>query len=156
MDTILIYLLLVLVVIAIVLIIVFRNKKDIESSNELEKKINDLQSALITIERALKDDFRINREESAGVANTNRQELQKAIQEFRNEMTQVLQLLSKQNVETLEKNIQTFNESMRQKFTDLESRQSKLVEATEKKLESIRTTPRCKQCLQHRWQSKRS
>jgi DNA recombination protein RmuC len=140
MDTILIYLLLVLVIIAIVLIIVFRSKKDIESSNELEKKINDLQSALITIERALKDDFRINREESAGVANTNRQELQKAIQEFRNEMTQVLQLLSKQNVETLEKNIQTFNESMRQKFTDLESRQSKLVEATEKKLESIRTT----------------
>jgi DNA recombination protein RmuC len=140
MDTILIYLLLVLVIIAIVLIIVFRNKKDIESGNELEKKINDLQSALITIERALKDDFRINREESAGVANTNRQELQNAIQEFRNEMTQVLQLLSKQNVETLEKNIQTFNESMRQKFTDLESRQSKLVEATEKKLESIRTT----------------
>jgi type II secretory pathway pseudopilin PulG len=82
MDTILIYLLLVLVIIAIVLIIVFRSKKDIESSNELEKKINDLQSALITIERALKDDFRINREESAGVANTNRQELQKAIQEF--------------------------------------------------------------------------
>ena len=55
-------------------------------------------------------------------------------------MTQVLQLLSKQNVETLEKNIQTFNESMRQKCTELESRQSKLVEATEKKLESIRTT----------------
>jgi DNA recombination protein RmuC len=140
MDTILIYLLLVLVIVAIILIIVFRSKKDIESGNELEKKINDLQSALITIERALKDDFRINREESAGVANTNRQELQKAIQEFRNEMTQVLQLISKQNVETLEKNIQTFNESMRQKFTDLESRQSKLVEATEKKLESIRTT----------------
>ena len=76
MDTILIYFVLVLVIIAIVLIIVFRSKKDNESGNELEKKINDLQSALITIERALKDDFRINREESAGVANTNRQELQ--------------------------------------------------------------------------------
>jgi DNA recombination protein RmuC len=140
MDTILIYLLLVLVIIAIVLIVVFRNKNDNESAIALEKKINELQNGLITIERTLKDDFRINREESAGVANTNRQELQKAIQEFRNEMTQVLQLLSKQNVETLEKNIQTFNESMRQKFSDLEGRQSKLVEATEKKLESIRTT----------------
>lgn len=140
MDTILIYLLLVLVIIAIVLIIVFRNKNDNGSAIELEKKINELQNGLITIERALKDDFRINREESAGVANTNRQELQKAIQEFRNEMTQVLQQLSKQNVETLEKNIQLFNESMRQKFSDLEGRQAKLVEATEKKLESIRTT----------------
>ena len=140
MDTILIYLLLVLVIIAIVLIVVFRNKNDNGSAIELEKKINELQNGLITIERALKDDFRINREESAGVANTNRQELQKAIQEFRNEMTQVLQQLSKQNVETLEKNIQIFNESMRQKFSDLEGRQAKLVEATEKKLESIRTT----------------
>lgn len=140
MDTILIYLLLVLAIIAIVLIIVFRNKNDNGSAIELEKKINELQGGLITIERALKDDFRLNREESAGIANTNRQELQKAIQEFRSEMTQALQLLSKQNVETLEKNIQLFNESMRQKFTDLEGRQAKLVEATEKKLESIRTT----------------
>jgi DNA recombination protein RmuC len=140
MDTSLIYLLLILVIIAIVLIIVFRNKNDNGSATALEKKINELQNGLITIERALKDDFRINREESAGVANTNRQELQKAIQEFRNEMTQVLQQLSKQNVETLEKNIQLFNESMRQKFSDLEGRQAKLVEATEKKLESIRTT----------------
>lgn len=140
MDTILIYLLLVLAIIAIVLIIVFRNKNDNGSAIELEKKINELQGGLITIERALKDDFRLNREESTGIANTNRQELQKAIQEFRSEMTQALQLLSKQNVETLEKNIQLFNESMRQKFTDLEGRQAKLVEATEKKLESIRTT----------------
>ena len=126
----------------IVVGLIFSNRSKNDNNNllELEKKINDLQSGLITIERALKDDFRLNREESAGVANTNRQELQKAIQEFRNEMTQALQLLSKQNVETLEKNIQSFNESMRQKFSDLEGRQSKLVEATEKKLESIRTT----------------
>ena len=140
MDTILIYLLLVLVIIAIVLIIVFRNKNDNASAIALEKKISDLQNGLITIERALKEDFRSNREENASIATSNRQELQKAIQEFRNEMTQVLQQLSKQNVETLEKNIQLFNESMRQKFFDLEGRQAKLVEATEKKLESIRTT----------------
>ena len=140
METILLYVIIAMLLIVIMLIFSNRSKNNNNNLFELEKKINDLQSGLITIERALKDDFRLNREESAGVANTNRQELQKAIQEFRNEMTQALQLLSKQNVETLEKNIQSFNESMRQKFSDLEGRQSKLVEATEKKLESIRTT----------------
>ncbi|MFM2155787.1 MAG: hypothetical protein RL516_536 [Bacteroidota bacterium] len=140
MEALLLYVIIALLLVVIGLIFTGRSKNDNNNLLELEKKINDLQSGLITIERALKDDFRLNREESAGVANTNRQELQKAIQEFRNEMTQVLQQLSKQNVETLEKNIQTFNESMRQKFTDLEGRQAKLVEATEKKLESIRTT----------------
>jgi DNA recombination protein RmuC len=140
METILLYAIVVLLLIVIIMIFTGRSKNENNNLAELEKKINDLQSGLITIERALKDDFRLNREESAGVANTNRQELQKAIHEFRNEMTQALQLLSKQNVETLEKNIQLFNESLRQKFTDLEGRQAKLVEATEKKLESIRTT----------------
>jgi DNA recombination protein RmuC len=140
MEAILLYVIIAMLLIVVGLIFSNRSKNDNNNLLELEKKINDLQSGLITIERALKDDFRLNREESAGVANTNRQELQKAIQEFRNEMTQALQLLSKQNVETLEKNIQSFNESMRQKFSDLEGRQSKLVEATEKKLESIRTT----------------
>jgi DNA recombination protein RmuC len=140
MEALLLYAIIALLLVVIGLIFTGRGKNDNNNLLELEKKINDLQSGLITIERALKDDFRLNREESAGIANTNRQELQKAIQEFRNEMTQVLQLLSKQNVETLEKNIQSFNESMRQKFSDLEGRQSKLVEATEKKLESIRTT----------------
>jgi DNA recombination protein RmuC len=140
METILLYVIIAMLLIVIMLIFSNRSKNNNNNLFELEKKINDLQSGLITIERALKDDFRLNREESAGVANTNRQELQKAIQEFRNEMTQALQLLSKQNVETLEKNIQSFNESMRQKFSDLEGRQAKLVEATEKKLESIRTT----------------
>ncbi len=140
METILLFAIVALLLIVIVMIFVGRSKNDNTNFAELEKKINELQGGLITIERALKDDFRINREESAGIATTNRQELQKAIQEFRNEMTQALQLLSKQNIETLEKNIQLFNESLRQKFTDLEGRQAKLVEATEKKLESIRTT----------------
>ena len=126
----------------VVLVLIFSNRSKNENNNliELEKKINDLQSGLITIERALKDDFRLNREESANVANINRQELNKAIVEFRNEMALAIQQLSKQNIEALDRNINQFNNLQREKLGQLEERQGKLLEATEKKLESIRVT----------------
>ena len=126
----------------VVLVLIFSNRSKNDNNNllELEKKINDLQSGLITIERALKDDFRLNREESANVANINRQELNKAIVEFRNEMALAIQQLSKQNIDALDRNINQFNNLQREKLGQLEERQGKLVEATEKKLESIRVT----------------
>ncbi len=126
----------------IVVVLIFSNRSKNDNNNllELEKKINDLQSGLITIERALKDDFRLNREESANVANINRQELNKAIVEFRNEMALAIQQLSKQNIDALDRNINQFNNLQREKLGQLEERQGKLVEATEKKLESIRVT----------------
>ena len=140
METILLYLIIAMLLVVLVLIFSNRSKNDNNNLIELEKKINDLQSGLITIERALKDDFRLNREESANVANTNRQELNKAIVEFRNEMALAIQQLSKQNIDALDRNINQFNNLQREKLGQLEERQGKLVEATEKKLESIRVT----------------
>ena len=140
MEAILLYVIIAMLLVVLVLIFSNRSKNDNNNLIELEKKINDLQSGLITIERALKDDFRLNREESANVANTNRQELNKAIVEFRNEMALAIQQLSKQNIEALDRNINQFNNLQREKLGQLEERQGKLVEATEKKLESIRVT----------------
>jgi len=140
MEAILLYVIIAILLIVVVLIFSNRSKNDNNNLLELEKKINDLQSGLITIERALKDDFRLNREESANVANTNRQELNKAIVEFRNEMALAIQQLSKQNIDALDRNINQFNNLQREKLGQLEERQGKLVEATEKKLESIRVT----------------
>ncbi|MFN5346365.1 MAG: DNA recombination protein RmuC, partial [Bacteroidota bacterium] len=140
MEAILLYVIIAMLLIVVVLIFSNKSKNDNNNLLELEKKINDLQSGLITIERALKDDFRLNREESANVANINRQELNKAIVEFRNEMALAIQQLSKQNIEALDRNINQFNNLQREKLGQLEERQGKLVEATEKKLESIRVT----------------
>jgi DNA recombination protein RmuC len=80
-----------------------------------------LQSSLAKIETNLKEDFRINREESSNTAKTNREELNKAITEFRNETAEAIRLLSKQNVEALEK----LNTTLEQKVTAL-------IEKTEK------------------------
>jgi DNA recombination protein RmuC len=140
MEAILLYVIIAMLLVVLVLIFSNKSKNDNNNLIELEKKINDLQSGLITIERALKDDFRLNREESANVANTNRQELNKAIVEFRNEMALAIQQLSKQNIDALDRNINQFNNLQREKLGQLEERQGKLVEATEKKLESIRVT----------------
>ena len=140
METILLYVIIAMLLVVVVLVFTNRSKNDNSNLLELEKKMNDLQSGLITIERALKEDFRINREESASIASTNRDELHKAIAQFRTEMTNAIQQMSTLNVETLDRNSKSFNDQQREKFSELEGRQAKLVEATEKKLESIRVT----------------
>ncbi len=109
-----------LVALAIVLLFVFRSKGDSEVPQILAK-VNELQSGMTKIETNLKDDFRINREESSNTAKTNREELNKAITEFRNETAEAIRQLSKQNVEALEK----LNNTLEQKVTTL-------IEKTEK------------------------
>ena len=64
----------ILLLIAIVLIILFRSKATTELP-ELKSKLTELQASLTKIESNLKEDFRINREENAGIAKDNRTEL---------------------------------------------------------------------------------
>jgi DNA recombination protein RmuC len=120
METTLLIIILMLVALAIVLLFVFRSKGDSEVPQILAK-VNELQSGMTKIETNLKDDFRINREESSNTAKTNREELNKAITEFRNETAEAIRQLSKQNVEALEK----LNNTLEQKVTTL-------IEKTEK------------------------
>lgn len=120
METTLLIIILILVALAIVLLFVFRNKGNNEIP-QLLTKVNEMQSVLTKIESNLKDDFRINREESSNTAKTNREELNKAITEFRNETAEAIRQLSKQNVEALEK----LNTTLEQKVTAL-------IEKTEK------------------------
>lgn len=120
METIILNLILILLAVAIALLFIFRNKGNNEIP-QLMLKVNELQSGLIKIETNLKDDFRINREESTNTAKSNREELNKAITDFRNETAEAIRQLSKQNVETLEK----LNATLEQKVTAL-------IEKTEK------------------------
>lgn len=120
METTLLIIIIALLVVAILLISVFRSR----SNNEIPQlltKVNELQNGLTKIESNLKDDFRINREESSNTAKANREELNKAITEFRNETAEAIRQLSKQNVEALEK----LNTTLEQKVTAL-------IEKTEK------------------------
>ena len=168
MESILLIVILVLLAVTIVLQLTFRNKGN-QDLPQLFNKLNELQNGLSQMERNLKDDFRINREESAAIAKSNREELHQAIVVFRKETTDAIRLLNDKNVEALEKvnttlerkvtaliektessfkafqeafdhNVKSFNDLQREKFGQLETKQSELVQETEKKLESIRIT----------------
>lgn len=128
MTTILLAVIIALMVLAIILIVVLRPKKNSEIEM-LAAKLNELQGSLTNIERNLKDDFRLNREENAGIAKNNRAELSLSLATaFRGFQ------------ESFDKNVQSFNDLQREKFGQLDDKQTKLLESTEKKLEEMRQT----------------
>lgn len=150
METTLLFINLGLTIAVLVLVFIFRFRGD-NSVPQMLTKIIEVQNGLMQIERNLKEDFRINREESSRIAKENREELNKVIAAFRNETTEAIRQLSSQNVEALTKsfkdfqeafdrNVKSFNDLQREKFGQLEVRQNELVQGTEKKLETIRLT----------------
>lgn len=99
----------------------FNNKMDENNKanrSELTKNMVDFSAANITqldkINSQLKDDSRLNRE---AISNS-----------FKDFQT------------TLDQNVKSFNDLQREKFSQLEIKQSELIKGTETKLESIRTT----------------
>jgi DNA recombination protein RmuC len=106
---------------AMVMILVFRPGK----SNEVMylAKMQEILANIAAFERNLKDDFRVNREEILRISKENRDEMAKSLREFR---------------DTFEKSVESFNNLQREKFGQLEARQDKLVEGTQKKLEEMR------------------
>ncbi len=126
MTTILLAIIIALIILAIVLIIVFRPKNNSEILM-LTGKITELQTSISNIEKNLKEDFRLNREENSNISKENRTEL-----------TQTLTTTFKGFQETFDKNVKAFNDLQREKFGQLEEKQNNLVKATEDKLENIR------------------
>ncbi len=157
LETLLLIILCILVLIAIVLIVIFHHKKD-NNLPELQNKLQSLQASLSKIESNLKEDFKINREENAGIATNNRYELTKNIADFsaaninqlekintqakedsrfmREELTSAF----KDFKEAFDINIKSFNDLQREKFAQMDTKQTDLVKSTETKLESIRVT----------------
>lgn len=74
---------------AIALIIIFRNKAGNELPG-LQNKVAELQAALLRMEANGKEDFRINREENAGIAKENRTELNHTLQNISAQSQQAL------------------------------------------------------------------
>ena len=201
MDTVLLIILLILLLLTILLLFIFRPQKN-EDNIVLLQQLQALQANLAKIENNLKQDFKINREENAGIAKDNRIELNSTLQTITLQSQQALRevnqtldekvgaLISKvdinnkqnreelarsitdfsgANIIQLEKintqakedsrfmrealftafkgfqeafdiNIRSFNDLQREKFAQMENKQTDLVKSTETKLESIRIT----------------
>jgi DNA recombination protein RmuC len=141
----------VLVLVAIILIILFRPRSGGQELTALSARLEGLRSDL-------REDLRVNREENAKIARDNRQELSNTLRSFQSEMTELLAGLTTQArtdnnqmrdtltrafkdfQEVFRQNVESFNNLQREKFGQLEDRQEKMVESTEKKLEEMRAT----------------
>ena len=157
-----------LMVATMILVIVFRPKED-KDQEDLQFKIAGIQDAILRIENNLRDDFKANREENATLAKDNRTELNEALKEINKTLAEKVDALTvkvetklfalteqdkSDNVlmresmgkafrdfqEAFDKNVNSFNELQREKFGQLEIRQTELVKSTETKLETIRVT----------------
>ncbi|NEW82122.1 MAG: DNA recombination protein RmuC [Mariniphaga sp.] len=136
------------------LLLFLRNKKN----PELSGRIDSLDKSLLKIEAALREDFRINREENSNIAKENRAELNATLKDFQRELAFTLKETTNQSrsesvlqretlinsfkgfQETFEKNVESFNQLQREKFAFLGEEQKRMVDSTEKRLEEIRVT----------------
>jgi DNA recombination protein RmuC len=149
---------LVLVAVVLILLLVGFFKKSSNSTAELQSKITELEKGLQKIETALREDFRLNRDESARVARENRTELTESltrtgkeqadklealiskIEEKNRELRSDIEKAFKVFADGFDKNVKSFNDLQREKFSQLDERQAKLIESTENKLEQMRAT----------------
>ena len=156
MQTLLI-ILIALAILNIILGVLFKAKPNTQNQ-ELILKIDSLDKSLQKIESNLKEDFKINREENANLAKDNRAELNNTLKDLKKELADTLREINekaqsdntkmrdsvvnsfKSFEESFDKNVRSFNDLQRDKFNELNEKQNKLVEGTEKKLESIRVT----------------
>jgi DNA recombination protein RmuC len=126
MTTTLLIVVMGLIVLAIFLIIFLRPKKNTDL-NILTEKIIELQTSISNIEKTLKEDFRLNREENSKLAHDNRSELMQTL----TTTFQGFQL-------TFDTNVKAFNDLQKEKFGKMEVTQTTLVKTIEDKLENIR------------------
>jgi len=90
----------ILVALAIVLIIIFRPKAN--DNGSLQTQVTELRNSLAKIESSGKEDFRINREENAGIAKDNRIELNATLKTITEQSLQALKEINKTLDEKLE------------------------------------------------------
>ena len=119
-----------LIVIIILLLVVIVQQWILKPSNadntqELKQQLSDLKLAFERMEKNFREEFRLNRDESRLQAKDARDQLERSIHEFR---------------DTFERNLTALNNLQREKFAQLDERQRRLIDNTEKRLEEIRST----------------
>lgn len=108
----------------LVFLVLFRTRKR-SQAEDFERIINEMQHSFERIERNFREDFRLNREESRSMTKDIREELAVSMNDFR---------------QTFEKGIMSFNQLQREKFSQLDEQQQRMIANTEKRLEDIRVT----------------
>lgn len=129
MNTIIIILLVIIVLLAIINLVVFTRKKiDVDIApqmKDVENSIIQFKTTLEMIEKDIKNEFKINRDESNQIAKDNRDELAKSLKSFE---------------EKFAENIKQLNDLLRQQFEDLTKHQKEINEQVTDNIKDVRGT----------------
>lgn len=120
MEQVVIGLLLIIIVLQLVLRPRQQNIKE-----DMKKLSDELQHSFERIEKNFREDFRLNREESRIMAREAREQQALSMKEFR---------------DVFDRNVAALNNLQRERFAQLDERQRRLMDSTEKRLEEIRVT----------------
>lgn len=85
------------------LIVILTKKRSDGSSEQLAQRLDKFTSDFNRLESGLKEDFRINRDESARLSKENRDELNNTLKDFKKELGEALRAITEQNQLALEK-----------------------------------------------------
>jgi DNA recombination protein RmuC len=110
MELIMLTVIVIMLVIVTVLIFVYRPKNETISINH---KLQEVFSKLDKISGDLREEFRINREESSNASRDNRKELAESLTVFKSEMNGTLRLITEQNHIALEQIHKILDEKIR-------------------------------------------
>lgn len=113
-----------LLLIIIVLQLFMRPSRS-NTRNETQRIVDELQHSFGRIEKNFREDFRLNREESRLMAKEAREQQALSMSEFR---------------DVFDRNVASLNNLQRERFSQLDERQRRLMDSTEKRLEEIRIT----------------
>ncbi|HRZ42443.1 MAG TPA: DNA recombination protein RmuC [Bacteroidales bacterium] len=104
------------------------------------QQLEALQKGMEGVEKRLKEEFLLNREEGRGQAREGREEMAASMRGMQKSLSEAMLQSFREFREGFDKNVQSFNELQRQKFSQLEEKQEKLVQSTEKRLDQMRET----------------
>ncbi|MCC8171223.1 MAG: DNA recombination protein RmuC [Parabacteroides sp.] len=116
--------LIVLIATGILLQLVLRPRQP-DTRKDVQRILAELQHSFDRIEKNFREDFRLNREESRLMAKEAREQQALSMSEFR---------------DVFDRNVATLNNLQRERFSQLDERQRRLIDSTEKRLEEIRVT----------------
>lgn len=160
----LLYILIAVGLINLMAIFLTRSNKNASLNSAMDA----VNAGIKELSQDFRDEFRANREETAGLHKANREELGNSIQTFseanvlqldkiNNQIKENLQELTGQQKteakegrdslksslvefqDSFDRSVKSFNDLQRQKFTQLEDKQKVLIDGTEKKLEEMKT-----------------
>ncbi|MFO7721847.1 MAG: DNA recombination protein RmuC [Bacteroidales bacterium] len=130
----------ILILIFLLVLILLRLNKPQKPDQTLLARIETLERGLEGIERRLRDEFQGNREESGRQAKESRTELTGAFRDLQKSLTESILQSFRDFRESFDRNVKSFNDLQRDKFSQMEEKQEKLIQSTEKRLEQMRET----------------